>query len=319
MDPARLDALVPLIDPTAIPRVVGRDEALRRGFTSSAIAYRLRLGRWRWILPHTYLTSDTLTRTDRLRAALEFAGPESLLSGAAALDGLGLRGVAGADLVLVLVPPHVWCRATAFVQIRRTTRLPLPVMATGLRRAPVARAVADLALRLTAPDDVRMLVAEVVRRGLCTVDEIVIELDKGPRNGSARLRCAAEEIRAGAWSAPEARAATVLRRAGAPPFEQNAIVHLPGGDTVIVDFLWRALRAVLEIDSDTHHALAGDADRTSRRHLMLETAGFTVVHHTPRFVREQPAEFARGVLAWLVARGLERKRGSARSTSIPGR
>jgi very-short-patch-repair endonuclease len=71
---------------------------------------------------------------------------------------------------------------------------------------------------------------------------------------------------------------------------------------VIVDFLWRDLRAVLEIDSDAHHALAGDADRTSDRHLLLSTDDYSVVHRTPRTVYLQPDEFVSGIGRWLAAR-----------------
>lgn len=206
--------------------------------------------------------------------------------------------------ILVLVPTTIWCRSTGFVRIRRTTRRLERAALPGPRRVVVARAVADLGLELTDLDDVRALVAEVVRRRLCSADELSEELAGSPRRGSAHLRRAVDDVRGGAWSAPEARAAGVLKRADAPDFEQNAVLQLPNR-TVVVDFLWRRLRAVLEIDSDTHHALTGDAGRTAGRHQALETAGFSVVHHTPRFVHDEPAEFARGVLAWLAARAVE--------------
>jgi very-short-patch-repair endonuclease len=120
-------------------------------------------------------------------------------------------------------------------------------------------------------------VAETVRRQFCTPSQLTDEPRHGPRKGSAHLRRAIEEISAGAWSAPEARAATLLRRAGVAPFEQNAPILLPNGRQFIADFLWRALRAVLEIDSYAHHGLPADADGTSARHLFLETLDFSVV------------------------------------------
>jgi very-short-patch-repair endonuclease len=162
--------------------------------------------------------------------------------------------------------------------------------------------VADLALESSRLDDVRALVADVVRRGLCEAAELAVELNEGPRNGSAFLRQAVDEVGAGAWSAPEARAATLLRRARLPVFEQNVRIDLSNGRYVIVDFLWRALRAILEIDSDAHHSLAGDADRTSDRHLWLSTDGYSVVHRTPRAVYLQPDAFVAGIGAWLAGR-----------------
>lgn len=240
------------------------------------------VGRWRRVLPRTYLTSDTLTWDDRLRAALAFAGEAALFSGAAALADQGLHTVQRPSSILVLVPRSTTARSTAWVEIRRTNRLPEPDLVSGPCRAPVARAVADLSLQGRRLDDVRALVAEAVRRGICTAGELAAELRSGPRNHSAFLRQAIDEIGGGAWSAPEARAATLMRRAGLPKFEQNARIDLPSGGYVIVDFLWRALRAILEIDSDAHHALAGDADRTSDRHLLLESENYRVIHRTPR-------------------------------------
>lgn len=69
-----------------------------------------------------------------------------------------------------------------------------------------------------------------------------------------------------------------------------------------MDFVWRALRAVLEIDSDTHHALAGDADRTSHRHLWLETDGYSTTHRTPRSLTGNPTQFIADIGRWLAGR-----------------
>jgi very-short-patch-repair endonuclease len=302
MDLTRLDDLVPLFDPSATPRVIGRGDAIRLGYTRSAIRHRLDTRQWRRILPRTYLTVDTMTLDDRLRAALIFAGEDAVLSGAAALTDQGLRKVGGQDTVLVLVPRTTTARSTGWVRVRRTDRMPEPALLPGPRRAPLARALADLALELPRLDDVRTLVAQAVRLGLCTIDELAAELRMGPRRHSANLRQAIDEVGGGAWSAPEARAATIMRRAGLPAFEQNVRIELSNGSYVIVDFLWRTLRAVLEIDSDTHHALTGDADRTSDRHLLLETDGFSVIHRTPRYVIKQPQTFVSGVDRWLAAR-----------------
>lgn len=286
----------------ALPRVVSRNEALRRGYTRSAIEHAVRTGRWTRVLPRTYLTTDTLLWPDRCRAALAFAGPDAALTGAAALADLGLRGVVRPERLLVLVPDTTAVRSTGWVRIRRTRRLPERALRPGPRCAAVERAVADLALETRDLDEVRMLVAEVVRRRLCSIDDIAAELAAGPRNGSAQLRLAVEDVGGGSWSAPEARAARLLRSAGLGGFEQNARIDLADGTYCIVDFLWRRLRAVLEIDSDTHHALAGDADYTGGRHLRLEADGYSVVHRTPRHVVRQPEVFTASIADWLAGR-----------------
>jgi hypothetical protein len=144
-------------------------------------------------------------------------------------------------------------------------------------------------------------VARAVRSGRCTVTDLAAELDAGPRQGSALLRQAITEVAGGAASAPEARAASILRQGGAPPFEQNVRIDLSGSGYYVADLYWRALRAVLEIDSREHHLDPGDWERTMTRHLALETLGLSVVHRPPSALRDRRA-FLAEILAWLAAR-----------------
>jgi very-short-patch-repair endonuclease len=291
----------PTRDPAPPPRVLSRDDALRLGYSRKAVEHRVASGRWQRVLPRTYLTAGTLTWADRLTAAVSYAGSSALISGAAALVE-DLDSVRRPATILVLTPYAAGHRSTRWVQVRPTGRMPQRRRAPGPARAEVARAVVDLALVTRRVDDVRALVTEVLRRRLCTVDELAAELDAGPRRGSAHLRRSIEEAAAGAWSAPEARVGSLLRRAGVPRFEQNAPIHLPDGTTVIADFLWRALRAILEIDSQKHHGLPGDRDSTDERHLRLEALGYSVVHRTPWAVHNQPDGFVAGIQAWLAGR-----------------
>jgi hypothetical protein len=301
MDEVPLDEPWPAHDPMRPPRVLSRADALRLGYSGKAIEHRVASGRWDRVLPRTYLTAGTLTWADRLTAAVCYAGSSALVSGAAALVG-DLDGVRRPGTILVLTPYAAGHRSTRWVQVRPTERMPQRRLVPGPARAEVARAVADLALVTRRVDDVRALVTEALRRRLCTVEELVTELDAGPRRGSAHLRKAIEEASAGAWSAPEAQAGSLLRRAGVPPFEQNAPIHLPDGTSVVADFLWRALRAILEIDSQKHHGMPGDRDATDERHLRLEALGYSVVHRTPWAVHNQPGQFVTGIRAWLAGR-----------------
>lgn len=292
-------------DPAADPRVLTYAEALRLGYSPAAIRHRLSRGQWRKLLPHVYFTGDTVTWTDKLTAAVAFAGPGALLSGAAALCDLELRSVRRPDTVLVLVPPGRQPRSAGWVRIRPSARPVRRAILPGPPRAEIARAAADTALARRRLDDVRALVAEVVGKKHCTIDELAVELRRGPQRGSKFLRQAIDEIGDGAWSAPEARAATLLRAAGAPRFEQNLRVDLPNGGYVIADFAWLELRAVLEIDSTTHHHDdPDDIDRTDDKHVALETMGLSVIHRTPRYIITKPHAFTSGVLAWLESRRL---------------
>ena len=89
------------------------------------------------------------------------------------------------------------------------------------------------------------------------------------------------------------------RRRDIPAFEQNARVELPGGGCFVVDFLWRELRAILEIDSIEHHFDTPQWLATMDRHLALETLGYLVAHRVPSIIRDQPGRFVGEVAAWL--------------------
>jgi very-short-patch-repair endonuclease len=152
-------------------------------------------------------------------------------------------------------------------------------------------------------DDVRALVTQAIRANLCSGEELAVQLAEGPQRGSRNLRLALEEVLAGAWSAPEARAARLLRASNVPPFEQNARIDLPDGSYVIADFLWRALRAVLEIDSLEHHFLSpAQREAPDDKHLKLMSAGYAVAHRTPWAISQRPLRFVHGIEQWLQAR-----------------
>ena len=154
----------------------------------------------------------------------------------------------------------------------------------------------------------RALVARVVQRRHCTLVELAAELAAGPRNRGALLRQTLGEVGAGARSAPEARAARVLRRAGITDFQLNARLQLPDGSWRVVDFYWPKLRACLEIDSVEWHAEPGDWARTWDRHLDLSKFGYSVIHRPPSALADEQG-FAQDVREWLAGRAAELRRG----------
>ena len=292
---------MPRIDRTeAEPRVISRAQAYARGMSRPVVDRRVRSGRWRPVLPGVFLTRPDPVRRDFVEAGLIWAAPRAQLSGAEALVQYGvLRTSAAPLLVLTTIdrrPPR-----QPWLTVRPTHRLNTPVVLNGLCLAPVARAVADHCLTCRWLDDVRATVARAVQHQLCTVEQLQSEYDGGPRRGSALLRTALTEIQQGAASAPEARAGAALRKAELGPFEQNARIDLPGGGYYVADFLWRELRAVLEIDSVEYHFDQAEWARTLRRHRELEAAGYSVIHMRPAEVRNE-ASFVRAVESWLAGR-----------------
>ncbi|HZC72954.1 MAG TPA: hypothetical protein VE442_19815 [Jatrophihabitans sp.] len=91
-----------------------------------------------------------------------------------------------------------------------------------------------------------------------------------------------------------------------PSFEQNVpILDATGRVVAIADVLWRALRAVLEVDSRRHHFLEPKWIRTMHRHNMLTRYGLAVTHYPPAELRRRPAHVMEEVDAWLRGRAAE--------------
>jgi hypothetical protein len=166
-----------------------RSQLLALGVPASTIRYRERpQGPWRRVLKGTVSNrGGPLTRWQRLRAALLFAGPGALVTGFAALwayriglgTGLGVR---------VLIPHARRLKSDGFVVVTRTTRLPPPVVIGHYALAPPARATVDACLRARSTEVVRTVVAAVVRSRLCTPAELARELEAHQVQYSARLR-----------------------------------------------------------------------------------------------------------------------------------
>jgi hypothetical protein len=113
--------------------VVARAQALQSGMTERVLDYRIRgAGPWQVLLPGVYLT-HTGRPDDEARelAALLYAGPQSVLTGAAALrrhelaqrrDSVPTGDRIGA--VDVLVPLATQRSDAGYVRLHRTARLP---------------------------------------------------------------------------------------------------------------------------------------------------------------------------------------------------
>jgi hypothetical protein len=113
-------------------RVTSRAQALASGMTPDMLRHRIRAGGpWQRILPGVYLTlTGTPTTDQRDMAALLYAGPESIITAAAALRRHGLRAPA-TRAIDVLVPVASKRGSTGFVRIHRTARLPEMPYASG--------------------------------------------------------------------------------------------------------------------------------------------------------------------------------------------
>jgi hypothetical protein len=281
--------------------VLSREQALANVVTEEGLRHRIRTGGpWQRLLPGVYLTATGQpTREQRLIAAILFAGPDSFITGPAALRNYGIRGPQ-TEIVDVLVP---WTRRRAsrqFVAIHRTSRTPPQWTSDGpLRFALAARAVADAVRELDKRADARAVVGSAVQKRRCTIKQLADELAAGPVRGSAQLRAVLAEVADGVRSAAEGDFRTLIGTSGLPQPMLNARLLLDGELLGIVDAWWPQAGVAVEVDSREWHFEPGAWEATMRRHRRLTAAGIYVIHVTPRQLRTEPDRIVRDIEAAL--------------------
>jgi hypothetical protein len=297
-----------------LPRVLSARAARQLGMSPDAVRHARSAFGWQRMVRGFLLTvPGPPTRADWINVGLELAAPTGAISGwdAVRMVGLGEPEPPTSD-VLVLARSGE-NRVVGHVHIRPTKRAFRTWLLPGEHPdhphgevVSVARAVADTALQYRRLRPVRALVTSAVQRRRCSVPELIAEVDAAPRNNSAILRQAVDDLRRGARSVAEAETLDVLRRAPLPPFEANVPIVTAGGVLIAVaDCLWRRLRAVLEIDSREFHYREEDWQRTMARHSLLSRHGLSVDHYAPSQLRRDRSAWVKGVQQWLRARAAE--------------
>jgi hypothetical protein len=284
--------------------------------TQAALVHRLRRGGpWRKLLPGVYLAfTGSATADQRDMAALLYAGPSSVLTGAAALRHHRIRGIEP-KIIDVLVPPRTQRQSAAFVRVHHSGRMPDQICVIGeIRFAMVPRAVADAARGVGSLGGARSIVASAVQQRRCPIAMLVTELDEGPTRGSANLRAAIAEVTVGVRSVAEGDFQGLLRRAKIPEPMFNA--RLLDGDTLIaiVDCWWDDAGIAAEVDSREWHFSPAEWERTLQRHAALSAYGVIVLHFTPHQIKTRPEEVIKTIKATL-AEG--RRRPQLRIRAIP--
>jgi hypothetical protein len=282
--------------------IISRHQALAAGVTRAMIERRTRGGGpWQRILPGVYLAvTGTPTTDQRDMAALLYAGPGSVITGAAALRRHGLRAP-NAKAIDVLVPARRKRGSAGFVRIHRTTRLPAPYASGGVEFSAPARAVADAVRGLTALPEVRAVVADAVQRRRCKAEQLADELADGPIWGSALFRLALAEIASGVRSAAEGDFRALLIRAGIPSPMFNARLYSGGILLAVPDAWWPDAGLAVEVDSREWHLSPAEWERTMRRHARMTACGIVVLHFSPGQIKSQSAMVVETIRASLGA------------------
>ena len=261
-------------------------------------------GPWQRLLPGVYLAA-TGTPTERQAeiAALRYAGPDSALTGVAALRRPRRAGAAGHRLMIVLDPGWAGtCQCGGFVRVWPTTRMPEFVLADGaVRFTQAARAVADASRELGSLREVRAVTAAAVQRRCCRLAELAEELAHAPRRQSAWLRRALAEVADGVRSVAEGDLRDLIIRARLPHPMFNARLYLGRTFLAKPDAWWPAAGVAAEVDSREWHLSPEDWERTLARHARMTACGILVLHVTPAQIRAEPDRVTAEIRAALQA------------------
>jgi hypothetical protein len=273
--------------------VISRRQALAAGVTDNALRHRLRPGGpWRGLLPGVYMAATGAPTTlQQEMAALLYAGPGSLITGAAALRSHHIRTEL-TEIIDVLVPSTRQRRDTNFVRLHRTSRMPGRIWEAGpVRYAMPARAVADAVRAMTSLRDVRAAVADAVQRDKCTIKTLAAELSQGPAKGSMLFREALADVADGIRSAAEGDLRDLLARSGLPmPLFNPSLYDEHGTFIARPDAWWPAHGIAVEVDSREWHTSPEDHAKTLARGRRMARYQIVVLRFTPRQIRSQPAE-----------------------------
>ena len=281
--------------------VLSRTQALSCGVSLDALRHRYRPGGpWQRLLPGVYLSSTGEPTREQLEtAALLYAGPASVITGAAALRYHKIRAPAS-RLIDVLTPADRQRASRAFVAIVRTSRMPdAQTRDLAIAYVAPARAVADTVLALASRPEVRAVVASAVQQGRCTIAELAAELAAGPVRGSALFRSVLAEVCDGIRSPAEADFRDLISKSGLPQPLFNPELIIDGALLAKPDAWWPDRALVVEIDSREWHLSPDDWEATMARDGRLRAVGIRVIHVTPRQVRTEPNRVLRTIAAGL--------------------
>ncbi|MFJ3100134.1 hypothetical protein [Streptomyces sp. NPDC086835] len=303
-------------------RVVSGAQLRTHGFTPSRVAERCRPGGdWQLLLPGVYLLHPgPTTGEERLHAALLYAGRpvlpaqrhDSAPYGAAVVTGLAalaLHGFTAApplmsiELIDVLVPRTRRLRSAGFARLVRGQSMPPAEEVGGVPVAPASRALADAVAELDDAALIGRLLTEAVRGGHCEPAALVRELNDARLLDRPHVVSAVDELLAEGRALAEGRLYGLVRDGGLPDPLWNVDLRLPGGPVLgRVDAYWPEQAVAVELDT---RAPRRDEDaqwsRYARKREHLERLGITVVHLTPRKLRESPEQQATVLRTALMA------------------
>lgn len=280
--------------------VAPRQALVELGMSHSTISARCRPGKpWQRPIPGVIVFSDRpLTRKQLRLAALVHAGPDAMVTGVEAARMHGVKRLPADRKVHVLVPHKSGVSSWGFATVERTVHLPEPTAIDGLPVAPLARALFDAARHMDRLDEVRAMITDAVRRGLCEPGDLKREIEKGTTIGSALPRRVVHEMEAGIRSAVETWVRNVVKHSKLPTPEWNTKVytrdrHLLG----VAEAYWDEVGMALTVDSRELHLGSSDSTPEIGKRMAMSDVGVVVLHVLPSQLRDKPLVVAQDLRA----------------------
>ena len=261
---------------------------------------RWRLGRgWTLVLPQVVSTRrGPLTSSQQLVAAMLEAGLDAMVTGHHACSWHGLTSTRVDRPVEVLVPMTQAARRVGFITVRRTRRLDV----CALRRPPLivasrARSVIDAARSARSDDEARAVVIEAAQRRLVQLAELEHEVEAGATRNSARARRAVRDVRAGAWSVPEAELLQLCAGSAVLPAVYAGLeLEAPDGAVLVSLDVWvDDIAMALMVHSRAFHARDADWEGTVEQDGVLAEHGVIVLAFTAGSVSRDAARVLRRI------------------------
>ena len=256
--------------------VVTRAQLVELGFGTRGISDWVRAGRLFRLHRGIYAVGhDRLRLEGRWLAAVLACGPGAVLShrGAARLWELGRYDSA---LIDVTVPSQNGRRSMRGVRVHRSRRLAAAEVTTrgGIPVTTVERTLLDLA-DVLPKQALRRAVTEAEYRQRLDTTTLVAVLERNPGRRGAKLREAVDGKRHWTRSPLEERFVALLGRHGVEEPETN--VRMDGYE---VDFLWRRVGLVVELDGLAAHATRAAVLRDRERDRVLWRRGLRTIRLT---------------------------------------
>jgi hypothetical protein len=283
--------------------VISRSQAMDAGLSRKAIEHRLRRDRWVRRARGVYrIAGAPETPEQSAMTAVLSAGPRAVLSHASAAALADLPGFSLEPFTVSV--PRVVHHVLDGVRIEQS--LCLPEHHTRVVRSipctSAARTIFDLCgdLRIRPSRAARALDTALARRIVTMPDlwRVLDDLAERGRRGTVWMRTLLTE-RGGAYVPPEseleARFVSLVHRYGLPVPDRQVDLGDRAEWIGRVDFVWRDVRVIAEVDGAAFHDGLLDRRRDAERDRRLASLGWTVLRFRWDDVVNTPAAVAHSI------------------------